>query len=68
MTGLASPSFQTRRIEVVRADITALELDGLRHPNILGTIAGDDTVLVIPRSVAHVAELALALAELAELA
>ncbi|HVI00245.1 MAG TPA: arginine repressor [Enhygromyxa sp.] len=56
------------RTRVGRAPAVGLELDGLRHPNILGTIAGDDTVLVIPRSVAQVAELAVALAELAELA
>jgi transcriptional regulator of arginine metabolism len=56
------------RTRVGRAPAVGLELDGLRHPNILGTIAGDDTVLVIPRSIAQVAELAIALAELAELA
>jgi transcriptional regulator of arginine metabolism len=56
------------RTRVGRAPAVGLELDGLRHPNILGTIAGDDTVLVIPRSVAHVTELAVAIAELAEFA
>lgn len=55
------------RTRIGRAPAVGLELDGLRHPNILGTIAGDDTVLVIPRSVTHVAELAHAIAELAEL-
>jgi transcriptional regulator of arginine metabolism len=56
------------RTRVGRAPAVGIELDGLRHPDILGTIAGDDTVLVIPRSVQRVAELAAALAELAELA
>ena len=55
------------RTRVGRAPAVGLELDGLRHPDILGTIAGDDTVLVIPRSVERVYQLATALAELAEL-
>ena len=55
------------RTRVGRAPAVGLELDDLRHPDILGTIAGDDTVMVIPRSVARVAELANSLAELAEL-
>jgi transcriptional regulator of arginine metabolism len=55
------------RTRVGRAPAVGLELDGLRHPDILGTIAGDDTVVVIPRSIARVAELASALSELAEL-
>jgi transcriptional regulator of arginine metabolism len=55
------------RTRVGRAPAVGLELDGLRHPDILGTIAGDDTVLVIPRSVARVAELCAAISELAEL-
>jgi transcriptional regulator of arginine metabolism len=56
------------RTRVGRAPAVGLELDGLRHGDILGTIAGDDTVLVIPRSVARIGELAAALTELAELA
>lgn len=56
------------RTRVGRAPAVGLELDGLRHPDILGTIAGDDTVVVIPRSIGRVGELASALAELAELA
>jgi transcriptional regulator of arginine metabolism len=56
------------RTRVGRAPAVALELDALRHPHILGTIAGDDTVLVIPRSSTLVVELAAALTELAELA
>jgi transcriptional regulator of arginine metabolism len=55
------------RTRVGRAPAVGIELDGLRHPDILGTIAGDDTVLVIPRSVSRVAELASAISELAEL-
>ncbi|PRQ04963.1 arginine repressor [Enhygromyxa salina] len=55
------------RTRVGRAQAVGLELDGLRHPDVLGTIAGDDTVVVMPRSVGRVGELALALAELAEL-
>jgi transcriptional regulator of arginine metabolism len=34
-----------------RAPAVGLELDALDDPDILGTIAGDDTVLVIPRSI-----------------
>jgi len=56
------------RTRVGRAPAVGLELDGLRHADILGTIAGDDTVLVIPRSVARVAELSAVIAELVELA
>jgi transcriptional regulator of arginine metabolism len=56
------------RTRVGRAPAVGLELDALRHPDILGTIAGDDTVLVIPREVAQVGELAAAISELAELA
>ncbi|MCA9681104.1 MAG: arginine repressor [Myxococcales bacterium] len=56
------------RTRVGRAPAVGLELDGLRHPDILGTIAGDDTVLVIPGSVTRVDALARALTELAELA
>jgi transcriptional regulator of arginine metabolism len=55
------------RTRVGRAPAVGLELDGLRHPEILGTIAGDDTVMVIPRSITRVAELAHSLVELAEL-
>ncbi len=55
------------RTRIGRAPAVGIELDGLRHPDILGTIAGDDTVLVIPRSVARVSELAGTISELAEL-
>lgn len=55
------------RTRVGRAPAVGLELDDLRHPDILGTIAGDDTVMVIPRSIDRVEELAKSLAELSEL-
>lgn len=55
------------RTRVGRAQAVGLDLDGLRHPDILGTIAGDDTVMVMPRSLARISELASALAELSEL-
>lgn len=54
------------RTRVGRAPAVGLELDALGHADILGTIAGDDTVLVIPRSIKRVAELARVLAALAE--
>jgi transcriptional regulator of arginine metabolism len=56
------------RTRVGRAPAVGLELDRLRHPDILGTLAGDDTVMVIPRSIGRVAQLANAISELAELA
>lgn len=55
------------RTRVGRAPAVGLELDGLRDLDLLGTIAGDDTVIVIPRSITRIAELAAALAALAEL-
>lgn len=55
------------RTRVGRAPAVGLELDALGHPDVLGTIAGDDTVLVIPRSIKRVGELARALTALAEL-
>ena len=55
------------RTRVGRAQAVGLELDALRHPDLLGTLAGDDTVLVIPRSVGATASLARRLRELADL-
>jgi transcriptional regulator of arginine metabolism len=55
------------RTRVGRAQAVGLELDALRHPDLLGTLAGDDTVLVIPRSVGATAALARRLRELADL-
>jgi len=46
------------RTRVGLAPAVGLDLDALRHEDILGTIAGDDTVLVIPRSVAATPRLA----------
>jgi transcriptional regulator of arginine metabolism len=49
------------RTSVGRAQVVGIELDDLEHPEILGTLAGDDTVLVVPRSVARIGELVTAL-------
>lgn len=46
------------RTKVGRAQAVGLELDALRLAGVLGTIAGDDTVVVIPRSIAQADELA----------
>ncbi|MEX1368324.1 MAG: arginine repressor [Nannocystaceae bacterium] len=46
------------RTEVGRAQAVGLDLDALDLPDVLGTLAGDDTVLVVPRSVSRTAELA----------
>lgn len=55
------------RTRIGRAPAVGIEIDGLELDDVLGTIAGDDTVLVIPRSVALVEPLATKLRELAEL-
>lgn len=47
-----------------RAQGVAVYIDGLRHPHVLGTIAGDDTILVLPRTVKKTPRLASDLAEL----
>lgn len=52
------------RTEVGRAQAVGLDLDALEHPEVLGTLAGDDTVLVVPRSVSRTAGLAAQLREL----
>jgi transcriptional regulator of arginine metabolism len=44
-----------------------VEIDALRHPDVLGTVAGDDTVVVLPRSTTRVGALTAAITELAEL-
>lgn len=46
------------RTEVGRAQAVGLDLDALDLPDVLGTLAGDDTVLVVPRSVSRTVELA----------
>ena len=53
------------RTRIGRAQAVGFDLDAMRHPDILGTLAGDDTVLVIPRSVQRVGALAAILRELA---
>ncbi len=40
-----------------RAAGVAIFLDNLKHPYVLGTIAGDDTVMVIPTSVDYTKDL-----------
>jgi transcriptional regulator of arginine metabolism len=55
------------RTRVGRAPAVGIELDSLELDEVLGTIAGDDTVLVIPRAIALVEPLAAKLRELAEL-
>jgi len=47
-----------------RAQGVAVYIDGRRLPDALGTIAGDDTILVIPRSVRKTPKLKKALADL----
>jgi len=55
------------RTRVGRAPAVGLELDAMGHDDILGTIAGDDTVLVIPRSITATSRLAEHLRRLAGL-
>src|SRR6185503_15887097 len=50
-----------------RAQAVGLELDAVSIAGVLGTLAGDDTVLVIPKSTGGTAELARKLRELAGL-
>jgi len=39
------------RTEIGRAQAVGFDLDALGLPDIIGTLAGDDTVLVIPRTI-----------------
>lgn len=55
------------RTEIGRAQAVGLDLDALEHPDVLGTLAGDDTVLVVPRSIERTRSLAQALRSLAGL-
>jgi transcriptional regulator of arginine metabolism len=55
------------RTKIGRAQAVGLDLDDMKHGDILGTLAGDDTVLVVPRSVKDTAVLAQSLRELAGL-
>lgn len=52
------------RTRVGRAQAVGLELDAMRVPGVLGTLAGDDTVLVIPRHVAQTVDLVRRLRDL----
>ncbi len=54
------------RTLVGRAPVVGVELDALRHPDVLGTVAGDDTVLVVPASTKRMDALVNALRELCE--
>ena len=47
-----------------RAQGVAVYLDSLRLPDVLGTIAGDDTILVLPKTVKRTTRLARQIAEL----
>jgi len=55
------------RTEVGRAQAVGFDLDALGHPEVLGTLAGDDTVLVVPRSVDNTSALAQEIRRLAGL-
>ncbi|MCH9680866.1 MAG: hypothetical protein K0V04_05485 [Deltaproteobacteria bacterium] len=55
------------RTQIGRAQAVGFDLDALELPLVLGTLAGDDTVLVVPRSVTQTEELAGALRQLAGL-
>jgi transcriptional regulator of arginine metabolism len=47
-----------------RAQGVAVWLDALRLPEVMGTIAGDDTILVMPRTVKHTPRLKSRLADI----
>ncbi len=55
------------RTRVGRAPAVGVEIDTLRLTGILGTISGDDTVLVIPTSVTGIPRLLIRLREISEL-
>jgi len=52
------------RTRIGRAPAVGVDLDAIRHPQILACISGDDTVLVIPRSVKHVRQIVASLREM----
>ena len=52
------------RTQIGRAQGVAVFLDGLREPDVLATVAGDDTVLVIPTSISKVGALERRLTDL----
>lgn len=49
------------RTPVGLAQAVGIDIDALGHPDVLGTLAGDDTVLVVPRRIGRVGALADAL-------
>lgn len=55
------------RTRIGRAPAVGIEIDAMAHPHVLGTISGDDTVLVIPRSLRLTASLANELRDLSGL-
>jgi transcriptional regulator of arginine metabolism len=55
------------RTKVGRAQAVGFDLDAMKHPGVMGTLAGDDTVLVIPSSVEQTHQLADEIRELAGL-
>ena len=46
------------RTEIGRAQAVGFDLDALGLAEVMGTLAGDDTVLVVPRSITQTAHLA----------
>lgn len=65
VTGVgANETLVVIRTLVGRAQGVAVLLDELELPDVLGTVAGDDTILVVPRSVKRVGRLRRHLAEL----
>ncbi len=52
---------------VGRAPAVGIELDSLRHPDILATLAGDDTVLVIPKTIRKIPVMLSVFKELCQL-
>lgn len=65
---VANETVAVVRTQVGRAQGVAVYLDALRLPEVLATVGGDDTVLVIPRSTRDTARLERRLNELFELA
>ncbi|MBL4689338.1 MAG: hypothetical protein JKY37_32405 [Nannocystaceae bacterium] len=55
------------RTEIGRAQAVGLDLDALGLPDVMGTVAGDDTVLVVPRSIHRTDALADAIRQMAGL-
>lgn len=55
------------KTRIGRAPAVGIEIDNLRDPDVLGTIAGDDTVFIVPTSVTKMRALVSRLRELAEL-